>query len=173
VPDGVELGEYPISITATAGAATARAAGTVHVVGNVTEFTPGTSAEQPWLFEDGASQLNGTVYDGRARFADNERFFVYRFPIGADVTGGTLSLDIGNEFLVQASTDGTTWTTVLREEQEIRDLSNRDENAWRELDVAALADPGETLYLRIADSFPADGWGGWLARLRLELQTGG
>jgi hypothetical protein len=62
---------------------------------------------------------------------------------------------------------------VLREEQEIRDLSTRDENAWRELDVAALADPGETLYLRIADSFPADGWGGWLARLRLELQTGG
>ncbi|HEX2411181.1 MAG TPA: GH92 family glycosyl hydrolase [Solirubrobacteraceae bacterium] len=173
VPDGVEPGAYPVSVTATAGGATARAAGTVHVVGNVVEFTPGTSAEEPWLFEDGASQLNGTAYDGRARFADNERFFVYRFPIGENVTGGTLSLDIGNEFLVQASTDGTTWTTVLREEQEIRDLSNRDENAWRELDVAALAAAGQTLYLRIGDSFPADGWGGWLARLRLELQTGG
>ena len=34
-----------------------------------------------------------------------------------------------------------------------------------------LAEPGETLYVRIADSFPDDGWGGWLARLRLELTT--
>ena len=29
-------------------------------------------------------------FDGRARFADNERYFVYRFPIRADATGGTL-----------------------------------------------------------------------------------
>jgi hypothetical protein len=32
--------------------------------------------------------------------------------------------------------------------------------------------PAKTLYLRIADSFPEDGWGGWLAHLQLELATG-
>jgi predicted alpha-1,2-mannosidase len=169
VPLGTELGSYPIAVTATSSRATAKAAGTVHVVGDVVEFTPGTPAEEPWLFDADASQLNGAVYDGHARFADNERYFVYRFPIGADVTGGTLRLDLQAEFLVQASTDGQTWRTVLEETRRITDGSNR---GWRELDVLDLADPGETLYLRIADSFPDDGWGGWLARLRLELQTG-
>jgi predicted alpha-1,2-mannosidase len=169
VPEGTELGSYPISVAATSRRATARAAGTVHVVGDVVEFTPGTDAEQPWLFDAGGSQLNGDVYDGRARFADNERYFVYRFEIGDDVTGGTLRLDLQAEFLVQVSSDAQTWRTVLEETRRITDGSNR---GWRELDVSDLAEPGETLYLRIADSFPDDGWGGWLARLRLELQTG-
>jgi hypothetical protein len=109
------------------------------------------------------------VYDGRARFADNERYFVYRFPIRPEMTGGTLRLDLQAEFLVQVSSDGQTWRTVLEETRRITDGSNR---GWRQLNVNDLARPGETLYLRIADSFPDDGWGGWLARLRLELTTG-
>ena len=73
------------------------------------------------------------------------------------------------EFLVQASSDGVNYETVLEETRRITDGSNED-TYW--LDVMEIADPGETLYLRIADSFPDDGWGGWLAHLRLELQTG-
>ena len=69
----------------------ARRGGTVQVLGDTIEFSPGTSAEEPWLSEDGGSQLDGTAYDGRGRFTDNERFFVYRFELPADVTGGTLS----------------------------------------------------------------------------------
>jgi hypothetical protein len=172
VPAGTELGTYPIEFTATASGTSAKASANVNVVGDVVEFTPGTDAEEPWLVDAGGSQLNGEAYDGRARFADNERYFVYRFPIREDATGGTLGLDIGNQFLVQVSSDGASWRTVLRETQEIRDLSNRDEDEWRELDVNDLAEPGETLYVRIADSFPSDGWGGWLARLKLELTTG-
>jgi len=95
---------------------------------------------------------------------------VYRFDLPADVTGGTLSLDIGNQFLVQASTDGQSWSTVLREDREIRDLSNR---AWRDLDLSALRGGGRTVYLRVADSFPADGWGAWLARTKLALSRSG
>jgi hypothetical protein len=57
---------------------------------------------------------------------------------------------------------------VLEETRRITDGSNR---GWQELDVNDLVDPGETLYVRIADSFPEDGWGGWLARLRLELES--
>ena len=29
------------------------------------------------------------------------------------MTGGTLTLDIGNQYLVQVSSDNQTWTTVL------------------------------------------------------------
>jgi predicted alpha-1,2-mannosidase len=170
VPPGTAPNAYPVEATATSGSVVAKGSGALHVLGDTFEFTPGTSAEEPWLFDDGGSQLNGTVYDGRARFTDNERFFVYRFDLPADVTGGTLSLDIGNQFLVQASGDGQTWTTVLREEREIRDLSNR---AWRELDLNTLRGQSRTLYLRVADSQTADGWGAWLARTRLALQRGG
>jgi hypothetical protein len=168
VPAGTELGSYPIEFTAASSSASATASANVNVVGDVVEFTPGTDAEEPWLFDADASQLNGEVYEGRARFADNERFFVYRFPLEPDMTGGTLRLDLQAEFLVQVSSDGQSWRTVLEETRRITDGSNR---GWRELDLAQLAQPGETLYLRIADSFPDDGWGGWLARLRLELTT--
>jgi hypothetical protein len=56
---------------------------------------PRTAAEEPWLFD-----ADGSQFDGRGRCADNERFFVYRFPIGDDVTAGTLSLLLRAEFLV-------------------------------------------------------------------------
>ena len=166
VPEGVSPGVYDVEATATSGAVVTRGTGSVQVLGDTIEFAPGSAAEEPWLSDAGGSQLDGTVPDGRARFTDNERYFVYRFELPEDVTGGTLSLEIGNEFLVQASTEGSSWQTVLREDREIRDLSNR---AWRELDLNALRGGG-TVYLRVADSFTADGWGAWVARTKLVLQ---
>jgi hypothetical protein len=82
------------------------------------------------------------------------------------VTAGTLSLLLRAEFLVQVSSDGASWRTVLEETRRITDGSNE---GTRELDVMDLAAPGEMLHLRIADSFPDDACG-WLAHLRLELQ---
>ena len=101
VPAGVEPGEYDVDATATAGSVEAHGTGTVQVLGDTIEFSPGTSAEEPWLSEDGGSQLDGPAFDGSGRFTDNERFFVYKFELPADVTGGTLSVNIGNEFHVR------------------------------------------------------------------------
>jgi hypothetical protein len=72
-----------------------------------------------------------------------------------------------NQFLIQASTDGQSWQTVLEETRNIRDGSNRGE---RSLDLNELRGDSDVLFIRLADSQPADGWGGWLARLRLEMQ---
>ena len=167
VPAGVEPGEYHVEAKATSGSVEVHGTGSVQVLGDTIEFSPGTSAEEPWLSEDGGSQLDGAAFDGRGRFTDNERFFVYKFELPADVTGGTLSLNIGNEFHVEASTDGSSWTTVLHEDREIRDQSNRE---WRDLDLNELRGSGRTVYLRFSDSFPSDGWGGWLGRTKLVLQ---
>jgi hypothetical protein len=164
-PAGTKPGSYPIEVRATsAGVPVARASANVSVVGDVIEFTPDTAAEAPWLHD-----ADGSQFDGRGRFADNERYFVYRFEIGDDVTAGTLSLLLRAEFLVQVSNDGATWRTVLEETRRITDGTNE---GTRDLDLMDLVEPGETLYLRIADSFPDDGWGGWLARLRLEQVRG-
>ena len=77
------------------------------VIGDTIEFTPGTDAETPWLFDADGSQLDGAVYDGNGRFTDGDNHATYRFQLPSDVTGGTLTLEIGNEFLVDVSTDNS------------------------------------------------------------------
>ena len=168
VPDGTEPGAYAIDVSVSSNRGSATATGDVQVIGDVVEFTPGTAAEEPWLFDADASQLDGAVFDGHARFTDGQRYVVYRFQLPGAVTGGTLTLDIGNQFLVKVSTDGESWRTVLEETRNIRDLSNRQERA---LDLNELRGDGRDLYVWIGDSLTEDGWGAWLARLRLEMRS--
>jgi predicted alpha-1,2-mannosidase len=167
VPSDAPPGSYEMEAAVTSNRGSTWALGSAQVIGDTIEFTPGTAAEVPWLFDADGSQLDGAVFDGNARFTDNDRYAIYRFPLPSDVTGGTLTLDMHNQFLIQSSTDGETWQTVLEETQPIRDGSNRGE---RSLDLAELLGDSDVLYIRLADSQPADGWGGWLARLRLEMQ---
>jgi predicted alpha-1,2-mannosidase len=168
VPAGTEPGDYAIQAIVTSKRGTGAASGAVHVTGDVIAFTPFTQAEEPWLFDADGSHRDGAVFDGSARFADGNSYFTYRFDLPSGITGGTLMLDIGNQFLVQVSADNQNWRTVL-EESLTGDtgLMNRGER-W--LDLNDLRGESRTLYVRIADSYPPDGWGGWLARLRLEMQ---
>ncbi|GAB2951119.1 GH92 family glycosyl hydrolase [Nonomuraea fastidiosa] len=167
VPASAAPGAHRVRFsTAGTGLGVAEKQVTVIVIGDTVEFTPGTAAEEPWLLDEDGSQLDGEVFDGRARFTDGDSHAVYRFAPPSDVRGGTLTLDIGNQFLVDVSTDGENWRTVLRESENVRDLSNRSP---RTLDLGELLGDGHTFYLRIGDSRPEDGWGSWLARVRLDL----
>ena len=168
-PGDAGAGSYPVAVAVSSDQGSARATATVTVIGDTIVFTPGTDAELPWLFDADASQLDGAVYDGRARFTDGNSYATYRFPLPSDVTGGTVALDIGNQFLVQVSSDNQTWRTILEETGNVRDLSNR---AQRSLDLNDLRAGASTLYLRIGDSQPADGWGSWLARVTITLEGG-
>jgi predicted alpha-1,2-mannosidase len=165
VPAGTAAGTYPVKVTVSSNQGTAKASGSITVIGDHVEFTPATDAEAPWLFDSDGSQ-----FDGEGRFTDGGTHATYRFQLPADVQGGTFTLDIGNQFLVEASTDNQSWTTVLKEDAPVRDLSNRSE---RTLDLNTLRGSARTLYLRFGDSQPDDGWGGWLARLKLDLVRGG
>jgi hypothetical protein len=169
IPAGAAPGGYPLKVTASSPQGTARVTGNVQVIGNTIEFSPGTDAETPWLSDPGGSQLDGAVYEGtsfagHARYADNGSHFTYRFDIPANVTGGTLTLDIGNEYVVKVSPDDQNWRTVLQEATEEHDLNNRAE---RTLDLNDLRGSSRTLYVRVEDAKPDDGWGGWLAHLKL------
>jgi hypothetical protein len=170
VPAGATAGNHPVRFIVTSDAGTVRDTATVAVITDRIEFAPGSDAEAPWLFESAGSQLNGEVPGGRARFTDGSTTATYRFRLPADVQGGTLELDIGAEFLVHASTDGTNWEQVLRHDGHEHNLANR---ATRSLDLNALRNGGRTVYLRLGDSFPDDGWGGWLARVTVQMQRGG
>jgi len=169
VPAGTEPGDYAVQAVVTSKRGTGAASGAIHVSGDVIEFTPFTSAEQPWLFDADGSQSDGSVFDGHARYADGNAHFTYRFELPSDVTGGTLTLDIGNQYLVEVSLDNQTWTTVLEATGLTGDtgLMNRAE---RSLDLNDIRGGSRTVYVRISDDFPSDGWGGWLAHVRLETQ---
>jgi hypothetical protein len=132
-----ERAARPLEAEAQGGVARAGESATVSVEvfnwGDAGQCGQVTAAEEPWLFDADRSQ-----YDGRGRFAGNERYFIYRFPIRDGVTGGSLRLDLQAELLVQVSTDGQAWRTVLEETRRITDGSNR---GWREMDVSELAVP--------------------------------
>ena len=167
VPEDVEAGTYAVRLAIASNLGDTRDSATVAVIGDTIEFAPGSDAEAPWLFDADGSQLDGEVDDGRARYTDGENHATYRFTLPEDVTGGTLTLEIANEFLVDVSTDNATWRTVLRETAQEHDLGNREE---RTLDLNDLRAGGRTLYVRLGDAKPDDGWGGWLARVRLVME---
>ena len=98
-------------------------------------FVPNTGAERPWLFDAGASQLDGVVEDGNARFCDLTSTATYRIDLPLNISGGTIDLDIGNSFKVETSTDNATWTTRLAQVPAVTDNSNR---AYRSLDVNTI-----------------------------------
>nr|SBO97921.1 Alpha-1,2-mannosidase [Nonomuraea gerenzanensis] len=162
VPATAAPGSHPVRLAAVSGLGTTSEQVRITVVGDTVEFTPGTAAEEPWLFDEDGSRLDGAVHDGRARFTDGDSQAVYRFELPAGARWGSLTMDLGNQFLVQVSADNLSWRTVLQEGANVRDLSNRG--------VRTVEVGGEgTFYLRIADSRPQDGWGAWLARVRLEV----
>ena len=70
------------------------------------------------------------------------------------MTGGTLTLDIGNQYLVEVSPDNQTWTTVLEATGLTGDtgLTNRAE---RSLDLNDLRGASQTLYVRVSDELSA------------------
>ena len=167
--DGVAPGTYAVRLALTSNLGTARDSATVAVIGDTVEFSPGTDAETPWLFDADGSQLDGPAYDGRGRFTDGNTHATYKFQLPSDVSGGTLTLELANEFVVETSTDGSTWKEVLRQPTPEHDQNNRAEHT---LQLNDLRGSGHTVYVRLGDAFPADGWGGWLARVKLVMERG-
>jgi hypothetical protein len=167
--DGVAPGSYAVKLALTSNLGNSRDTATVAVIGDTVEFSPGTDAEAPWLFDADGSQLNGPAYDGRGRFCDGNTHATYKFQLPSDVTGGTLTLELANEYLVETSTDGSTWKEVLRQATPEHDQNNRGQHT---LQLNDLRGSGHTVYVRLGDSFPTDGWGGWLARVKLVMERG-
>ncbi|HEY6738541.1 MAG TPA: glycoside hydrolase domain-containing protein, partial [Actinopolymorphaceae bacterium] len=164
VPAGTEKGDYTIAATATTrDAVPVRAPATIQVNDRI-EFSPGSGEESRWLLDEGESQVNGSG----ERFADNDRYFVYRFALPSEVAAATATLEIDNQFLVEAGGDGENWTQVLIEERPIQDGSNRDE---RTVDLTPFLGEDNVVYLKVSDSKPDDGWGGRVASVAVSLSS--
>ncbi|MFF1823428.1 glycoside hydrolase family 76 protein [Kribbella sp. NPDC058245] len=153
IPAGTPDGRYSVTATATSGSRLSFSTRSDIVIAHTADFDTGTAAETPWLWDADGSQSNGV----QNRFADGHSYFIYRFPFPSDATTASATLTIDNEFVVQASGDGQTWTTVATETQPFHDGENK---AARTFDLTPYLGPGKAGYVRVADSFPDDGWGG-------------
>ncbi|MEU0090589.1 glycoside hydrolase family 76 protein [Kribbella sp. NPDC006257] len=153
IPAGTPDGRYSVTATATSGSQLSFSTRSDMLVTHTADFDTGTAAETPWLWDADGSQSNGV----QNRFADGHSYFVYRFPFPSGTTTAAATLTIDNEYVVQVSGDGQQWTTVATETQQIHDGENK---AARTFDLTPYLGPDKAGYVRIADSFPDDGWGG-------------
>ncbi|TJY41109.1 hypothetical protein E5161_15555 [Cohnella pontilimi] len=77
---------------------------TVKADGNViARFIPGTPEEEPFLYDRQNSQLSSG--NGGHRFADNGRYFVYKFTSPAGTKQLTASVDMWNQYKVSAGNE--------------------------------------------------------------------
>ncbi|MFD0716852.1 S-layer homology domain-containing protein [Paenibacillus sp. GCM10027626] len=129
-------------------------------------FAAGSTAEAEYLFEDGGSQLTGSG----ARYADLAAYFVYRLPVPAEMEEPVAKLTLANRYQVSLSSDGEDWTIVDRETAATEDESNLGERGY---ELGAYKNDEGYVYVRIANSQPAGGWGGMLKKLTLQAKGEG
>ncbi|MEQ7005147.1 glycoside hydrolase family 76 protein [Actinopolymorpha sp. B17G11] len=153
VPATAENGHHDVSATVTAAPGLSFSTRSDVLVAHQVDFDTGTVDERPWLWDADGSQSNGV----QNRFADGNRYFVYKFPFPNDTTTARATVTIDNEYVVDVSPDGEHWTTVLREERRITDGSNKADQV---IDLTPYLGPDKATYLRVSDSYPDDGWGG-------------
>ncbi|WP_433077784.1 LamG-like jellyroll fold domain-containing protein [Dactylosporangium sp. CA-052675] len=129
-------------------------------------FMPARSAETPYLFDAGASQVD----PAGDRYADGNVTFTYRFTLPADTATATVNVEIDNQYVIMASTDNQHWREVVRETRPIQNGSNRTQ--WF-INLATELATSKTIYLKVGDSQPADGWGGAVSRVAMEYTRTG
>lgn len=126
------------------------------LVAHAIAFDTGSVDENPWLWDADHSQSNGV----QNRFADGTTHFTYRFPFPSDTTSAHVILTIDAEYLIQVSSDGQHWMTVLKEDQTVTDGSNKGDQS---IDLTPYLPPfnngSKPVYLKVSDAFPNDGWG--------------
>jgi predicted alpha-1,6-mannanase (GH76 family) len=153
VPANAADGHHDVTVTVSAEPGLSFTTRSDVLVAHEVDFDTGTADELPWLWDPDGSQSNGV----QNRFADGNRYFVYKFPFPADTTSAQVVLTIDNEYVVEVSPDAEQWTTVLREERRITDGSNKADQV---IDLTPYLGADKAAYVRVSDSFPDDGWGG-------------
>ncbi|WP_337913882.1 GxGYxYP domain-containing protein [Cohnella zeiphila] len=126
----------------------------------IAHFLPGTPDEQPFLFDSGNSQIS--TGSGGHRFADNGRYFVYKFTPPAGTKQLTVSVDMWNQFLVSASNVQPLSSDAKEPYGYLRDyaVANKAMVFW-----LGTSDPGEqALFEKIlSDVEPGTPYLGWFS----------
>ena len=100
-------------------------------------------------------------------FADQAKEVVLKFPIKNAATANKvyLTTKTGSQLLLQASGDGEKWSEVFNAGENMLKVGSRAYDLTSYIDFEAT----DTVYIRFADSTPADGNGGRLYNLELNV----
>ncbi|MDR7380736.1 glycoside hydrolase family 76 protein [Promicromonospora iranensis] len=164
VPADARDGSYPLTVTVTARPGLGYTTRVTVQVASTIDFDAGSTEELAWLWDAGGSGLSHVG----SRFADGTSHFVYKFPFPAEATSAEATLTIDNQYVVEVGPDGESWTTVLAEDEPIRDGSNKADHT---LDLTPYLGPDKAVYLRVTDAFPEDGWGGGVYHVSAQFGT--
>jgi uncharacterized membrane protein len=131
-------------------------------------FTPGTSAEQPFLSETDHSAVlnsNGIIW----RFADENASFIYRFEKqGAKYA--MLTLEMSGEYKVEASIDQQHWATILN--SDLTGNIDHHNRGYYQASLLPFFHHNHTIFLRFSDNDNSGGWGPSLYHLTLDFIPG-
>lgn len=128
-------------------------------------FTPADD-EADYLYKRNGGGLNGEKY-----FMDVNGELIYRFEIPEDqipyVTGVQFTAKTGSQLLLQASSDGFAWTTIYDFGKPADGGSGGLNAGTYVFDLLPALDftKSNEVWVRIADSYPSNGWGGNLYRV--------
>lgn len=164
VPPDTEDGSYPVTVTVTARPGLSYTTRATIQVASAIDFDAGSTQELAWLWDAGGSGLSHVG----SRFADGTSHFIYKFPFPAEATSAEATLTIDNQYVVDVGPDGESWTTVLAEDEQIRDSSNKADHT---LDLTPYLGPDKAVYLRMTDAFTEDGWGGGVYHVSAQFGT--
>jgi predicted alpha-1,6-mannanase (GH76 family) len=164
VPPDTEDGSYPVAVTVTARPGLSYTTRATIQVASTIDFDAGSTQELAWLWDAGGSGLSHVG----SRFADGTSHFIYKFPFPAEATSAEATLTIDNQYVVDVGPDGESWTTVLAEDEQIRDSSNKADHT---LDLTPYLGPDKAVYIRMTDAFTQDGWGGGVYHVSARFGT--
>lgn len=120
----------------------------------VTFAADGGADEMKYMFVDKSSGL----FNDEHRFADNGAYWIYKIPLLENYRAPRLTLDISGQYQVSVSTDGRVWT-IVKASRGVEGRLNVHVDLKKQ-----FAGHSRTLYLKIADAVPTDGFGPSLFR---------
>lgn len=120
-------------------------------------------AETVYLYED-----NSSAMDNGHRYADGNSNWIYKFNLDPAATKATLTLDIGGDYVVDLSRDGTNWSNAAHANGGTgRTVENSNISGWLN------NNPAKTVYVRFKDGSPQNGNGPSLYRLSISTEGTG
>ncbi len=107
------------------------------------------------------AQSSGTAF----RFCDTNSEVVYKFTVANRYSANKVlfSAMLSQQLLLQVSQDGESWETVYEYDYDPSDVPHQGiERVVMEFDLTSYLDllQSADVYIRIADAFPSNGWGG-------------
>jgi hypothetical protein len=124
----------------------------------IAQFIPGTPEEEPYLYDSQSSQLSSG--SGGHRFADNGRYFVYKFTPPAGTKQLTASVEMWNQFKVSAGNEQPLSSELKEPYGFLRDyaVANKAMVFWLDANVPVQKALFEKILSDVKPGTPYLGW---------------